>query len=236
VDVRPAVPRPDGTCLPRSGWAVAVRRLGRRTRARSTRPSAGSEGRQCGIAITRPMPVFRTSTDAWAGPPAGAVRSASSSSVPAPPRPPSSTTTAAPAAATVAAATSERRYHVFRDRGAGAACSVRAGRPRPGAARVEPAGRAPEADERLLHKILGEARVAEDLEPEAVQAPGVRVVELGQRVVPVAAGQSGEERSLAPVVGGRDLRSGCALHQWSDDAPYSRAGPRTVRTIEPVSK
>ena len=74
----------------------------------------------------------------------------------------------------------------------------------------EPAGGAPDGEERLLHRVLGERLVAQDAEREAVGDAAVAVVQLGER----------------DLLGARDERDDCFVGEVSEIAGHVLIRPR----------
>ena len=62
----------------------------------------------------------------------------------------------------------------------------------------EAGGRAPDGEERLLHRILGQRLVAQDAQREPVRGAAIAVVELGERRLLRASGES-DERFVGKV-------------------------------------
>jgi hypothetical protein len=78
----------------------------------------------------------------------------------------------------------------------------RADRP-PG--RVEPRGRLPQPHPGLLHELLGEDRLAEQMKAESVQAPLVASIQPAERHPGVTGGHEGEQLGVG---GGRGIEHG----------------------------
>ena len=70
-------------------------------------------------------------------------------------------------------------------------------RPHRRASRVIAIRRAPQPHERLLHEVLREPAVVQEVHAEGVEAPSVEVVEGRERLLAIPGSQAGDERSFA---------------------------------------